>query len=117
MNKTVKILTMLLIAICIISVTSVSFASLSPSSVTANASVNTSVISTVGSTIFTVIRSIAAVASVVLLAFLGVKFMMGSTEEKAGYKKAFVPLIVGLFIVLAASTLGGWIWDVFSNIK
>lgn len=116
MNKTVKILIMLLVAICIISVASVSFATLTPNSLDGNADVDTGVIKNVGNQIFTIIRNIAAVASVVLLAFLGVKFMMGSTEEKAAYKKSFMPLIIGLFIVLAATTLGSWIWNIFDGI-
>lgn len=119
MNKTVKILIMLLVAICIISVASVSFANstqLTPGSLDGKADVDSNVIKSVGNQIFTIIRNIAAVASVVLLAFLGVKFMMGSTEEKAAYKKSFMPLIIGLFIVLAATTLGSWIWNIFDGI-
>jgi len=58
------------------------------------------------------IRNIAAIASVILIAILGVKFMMGSTEEKAEYKKSFIPLIVGMIVVLAATSIASFIWDI-----
>lgn len=36
---------------------------------------------------------------------LGVKYMLGSVEEKAEYKKSFVPLIVGAVVVMAATQI------------
>ncbi len=48
------------------------------------------------------IRNIAAVVAVVIVAILGIKYMLGSVEEKAEYKKSFVPLIVGVIVVFAA---------------
>ena len=58
------------------------------------------------------IRNIAAVAAVIIIAILGVKYMIGSTEERADYKKSFIPLIIGIVVVLSASTLDGWIFSI-----
>ena len=38
--------------------------------------------------------------------------MIGSTEERADYKKSFIPLIIGIVVVLSASTLAGWIFSI-----
>lgn len=58
------------------------------------------------------IRNIAAIAGVLLVAFLGIKYMMGSLEEKAEYKKSFVPLIVGAIVVVAATTIATTIFQI-----
>lgn len=61
------------------------------------------------------IRNIAAVSSVCLIAFLGIKFMIGSTEQRAEYKKSFMPLIIGMFIVVTSSTLAGFVWNMMES--
>ena len=115
MNKTVKILSVLLIAVYVMSIASVSFASLTPNDIQPDKNVDSSTIKPIATKVLGWIRNIAAIASVIVLSILGVKYMIGSTEEKADYKKSFLPLIIGLFIVLAASTIAGWIWNVFAS--
>lgn len=111
MSKTIKILSILLIAVMLVSVSSVAFASLTPENITADTSVDSSKITGIAGKVLGWIRNIAAIASVVILSILGIKFMIGSTEERAEYKKSFLPLIIGLFVVLTASTIAGWIWS------
>lgn len=55
--------------------------------------------------IIKVFRNIAAVAAVVIISILGLKYMIGSTEERAEYKKSFIPLIVGIVVVVGAAQL------------
>lgn len=50
------------------------------------------------SIIVTAIRTIGATISVVVLLVLGIKYMMGSVEERADYKKSMIPYVVGTFI-------------------
>ncbi len=112
MKKTVKLLTVLLVAVMTISMFSTVFASgIKPNEITANyTNVDSSNIKNIAGSVLGWVRNIAAILSVVLIAILGVKFMLGSTEERAEYKKSFMPLIIGLFVVLAASTIASWIW-------
>ena len=114
MNKTIKVLSILVIVAMLISVTNIAFATaLKPGDVTANyEGQDASNIKSLGGKILGWVRNIAAVASVVLVAILGLKFMVGSTEERAEYKKSFMPLIIGAIIVLSASTIAGWIWSI-----
>ncbi len=51
------------------------------------------------STILSVITSIAMVVAIVMIAVLGFKYMIGSVEEKAEYKKDLIPYFVGAILV------------------
>lgn len=60
------------------------------------------------------IRNIAIVGGVVIIAILGIKYMMGSLEEKAEYKKSMIPLIVGVVVVMGATTIAKLLFDTFA---
>lgn len=60
------------------------------------------------------IRTIAVIAAVVIISVLGIKYMIGSTEEKAEYKKSFIPLIVGIVVVVAAAQISTMIFGALS---
>ena len=58
------------------------------------ANVDTTGITTIGNSVIVVLRTVGIVASVIILMVLGIKYMMGSAEEKAEYKKNFITFIV-----------------------
>lgn len=60
----------------------------------------------IGSVILTIVTNIGMILAIILIAVLGVKYMMGSTEEKAEYKKSLLPYIVGAILVFGASAIG-----------
>ncbi len=64
----------------------------------------------------TILSSIGSILSVIVLIILGIKYMMGSIEEKAQYKKSLTPYISGCVIVFAASTLTGLVYNIIINI-
>ena len=37
--------------------------------------------------------------------------MLGSVEEKAEYKKSFMPLIIGIILVVSATTIATFIFN------
>ena len=37
--------------------------------------------------------------------------MLGSVEEKAEYKKSFMPLIIGIILVVSATTIAAFIFN------
>ena len=61
------------------------------------------------------IRNLALVLGVVMLSIIGIKYMLGSAEEKASYKKTLIPLVVGIIVVMAASTLVSMIYNFSSG--
>ena len=117
-NKTLKILTTVLLIIMMISVSMCCFADgdFTPSSVDGSgATVNTTGVQNIGQNIFAVIRTVGILLSVIILVVLGIKYMMGSAEEKAEYKKTMIPYIVGAALIFAASALSQVLYNIFSN--
>ena len=51
------------------------------------------------------IQIASAVVAVILIAVFGFKFILGSANEKADYQKSFIPLIVGVVVVFAATSI------------
>ena len=68
-----------------------------------SATVNVSKIGEVGANIAAVIRNAGIVLAVIILMVLGIKYMMGSAQEKAEYKKTMIPYIVGAVLLFAAA--------------
>lgn len=76
---------------------------------------NTELTST-GNRIITILTTVGAVLSVIVLIILGLKYMMGSVEEKAEYKKTLMPYIIGAAFIFAASTIAGAIYRIAINL-
>lgn len=112
MKKTMKILTVLLIAILMITFTTNVFAAdVSFDGLKADYKGDTSKMVSTANNVMGLIRNIAIIASVIIIMVLGVKYMLGSVEEKAEYKKSFMPLIIGIILVVAATTIAAFIFN------
>ena len=57
------------------------------------------------STILSVITSLGMVIAVLMSAILGIKYMLGSVEEKADYKKGLIPYFVGAILLFGICTI------------
>ncbi len=68
-----------------------------------------------GNQIVTILSTVASVISVIVLIVIGIKYMMGSAEEKAEYKKTMMPYIVGAAVVFMASTIAGILYSFFTS--
>ena len=71
----------------------------------------------IASTIIAVIRTVGVVVTVVALLVMGIKYMTGSIEEKADYKKSMIPYLIGVFIFFALSQIIAIIMDLTSQIN
>lgn len=112
MKKTIKILTIVLLVMVLVTfATNVMAAQLSPESITPDYSGDASKLTTTAGKIMGMIRNVAVIASVIIIMILGVKYMLGSVEEKADYKKSFVPLIIGIVLVVAATSIASFIFN------
>ena len=58
----------------------------------------------IGSKVLGIITVIGIVVSVIVI-----EYITGSAEEKAEYKKSFVPLLVGMILLLGASTIAAFL--------
>ncbi len=59
-----------------------------------------------------VVQTIGVVVSVVVLIGIGIKYMLGSVEERADYKRTLLPYVIGAVLVFSISTLPQLIYDV-----
>lgn len=57
------------------------------------------------------IRNISAIVSVIALMIIGVKYIIGSAEEKANYKATMIPYIIGCLMAVAGTTLVSFIYN------
>lgn len=57
------------------------------------------------SVILTVITNIGMVLAVLMVAIIGVKYMLGSVEEKAEYKKDMIPYLVGACLLFGITVI------------
>ena len=60
---------------------------------------------TIGGNIVNWIWGISIVVAVVVLMVTGLKFIVGSTQEKAEYKKTMIPYLVGAILIFGASAI------------
>lgn len=117
MNKKMKtLLSILLIALVVVSITTSVFA-ITPGEVKPDASGNTTKIESTGKQIIGIIQTIGIILSVGVLMVIGVKYMMGSAQEKAEYKKVFIPYIIGAALLFAASVFAQAIYDFFNGMN
>lgn len=63
-----------------------------------------------GKSIVSILTTIGIVISVVVIALLGLKYMLGSVEERADYKKSLIPYFIGAAVVFGASTIANIIY-------
>ncbi len=116
-KKMVKIFTSIIVLMMVISISISSFA-LEPGDMNGNTSTQgTTEITNVGNSIIGILQVVGIVLSVVILIVLGIKYMMGSAEEKAEYKKTMMPYIVGAALIFAASALAQVIYQFFTGVS
>lgn len=63
-----------------------------------------------------IIQIIGVIVSVIVLMILGIKYMVGSVEEKAINKKAMIPYLVGAVMVFAVTTVPNFVFNVTDSI-
>ncbi len=68
------------------------------------------------STIVGAITTVGVVIAVVGIIVLGLKYMMGTIQEKAEYKKTMIPYLVGCILIFCASTIVSIIYGLVSQL-
>ena len=57
----------------------------------------------IGKTIVGIIRAIGIAILTLTLAIIGIKYILASVEEKAQYKQAMIPYVIGAVLIFAGS--------------
>lgn len=66
-------------------------------------------------TIVSVIETVGVILSVIILIVIGIKYMLGSVEERADYKKTMIPYLIGAFMVFTVSLIPQIIFKFMEN--
>ena len=111
-KKQVKVISILLIVVALVaSLSTIALAANTDMSGTIDQiaqgkpSVQNDKIIGLGQSIVTIMQTVGIVVAVVVLLVLGIKYMMGSAEEKAEYKKTMIPYLVGAILIFASTTI------------
>lgn len=103
MKKMLKILPILMTVFMVLTAISPVFASMDPfKNVSISDPANATQFWSFGNQILGIIRIFGTIIAVGVLMVLGIKYMMGSAEEKAEYKKTMLPYVIGAVVLFAA---------------
>lgn len=123
-NKTMKILIFIATLIFVIAMCSSVVLAADPGKIMENVSkaaessgTDTDALTNLGGKILDVLQIVGIIVGAIILVVLGLKYMMGSLEEKAEYKKTMIPFVVGAIVVMAAPTLTKGIFTLISNLQ
>ena len=122
MKKSIKIISLLMMIAMIVMVATQSFAAINYDEVITNVESQADKANDVAEgasklagTILKYAQWVAVSASVIVITILGIKYMMGSLEEKSAYKKSMVPLVVGAIVAIAATTIARVLFSIFQS--
>lgn len=105
MNKTMKIVSALMIVLMLVSFAAPVFATTIGEYTINPTKVENSTATSTFNKILGMIKYVGIFLAVGLLMFMGIKYMLGSVEEKAEYKKTMIPLIVGVVLLFSAAVV------------
>lgn len=117
MKKQVKVISIALIVLTVLlAISNVVLATDIPGKIDqiaqGNSSADTTKVVNLGATIVTIMQTVGIVVAVVILLILGIKYMIGSAEEKAEYKKTMIPYLVGAVLIFASTTIVNVVYNV-----
>ena len=105
MRKSVKIISVILMALVMIVTFSQFVYALEVNVQPDTTGINQEGMEAMAGKVLGLIQVAAAILAVVLIAVFGFKFILGKKKKKADYQKSFIPLIVGLIVVFAATSI------------
>ena len=120
MKKSLKIFAVVLIAMLVVFSVSTSSYADSAKDVIGGINADTSGINsqgmkTIAGRVLGLLQIVSAILAVILVAYLGFKMVLGSANEKADVQKQFIPLIIGVTIVFAATSLANLLLGIMST--
>lgn len=80
-----------------------------------DSNINTTGMQQIAGRVLGLLQVISAILAVILIAYLGLKMLIGSANEKADVQKQFIPLIIGTVIVFAATSIAKLLLGIMTN--
>lgn len=69
----------------------------------------------IGNVIVFIVRTVGESIAVIMLMIIGIRYIIGSAEEKAEYKQSMWPYILGAILIFAGSALTDLIYNAFNK--
>ena len=110
-KRTMKVLTIIATILLMVSIFANTVFALTPGQLNGTTPSETNEMATLGNRIIGILQTAGIVLSVVILVVLGIKYMMGSAEEKAEYKKTMGPYLVGAAFIFLAPTIANIVYS------
>ena len=63
------------------------------------------------------IQMVGTVVSVIVLIIIGIKYMLGSVEEKAEYKQRLIPYLIGAVLLFAGTLIPELIYELVQGLE
>lgn len=121
-NKLFKVLAVILTIVCVVSLAGVVNAEPTttggdawPSGLTGSSSTLSGSLSGYGSILLGIFQVVGYIAAVVVLAWLGIKYLTAAPEGKAEIKKQAFAYLIGALLLFAAGTIVGWVKTAVDN--
>lgn len=73
-------------------------------------------LTTIGGKILGMVNTVGVVISVIVLTLIGIKYMIGSVDEKAQYKQTMVPYVIGAVLLMSGTTVVNVLYQLGKNI-
>lgn len=120
MKKSLKIFAVVLLAMLVVfSVSTFSYADSAKDVVTGiNANmtgIDSNGMKSIAGRVLGLLQIVSAILAVILIAYLGFKMVLGSANEKADVQKQFIPLIIGVTIVFAATSIANLLLGIMGS--
>lgn len=74
-------------------------------------------VSDIGNRIIGAIQVVGSLVSVIALIIIGIRYMLGSVEEKAQYKETLGPYILGAGLVFGISNILGIVYNIATSLN
>ena len=115
-KKMLKICSIMILTIMMISVSLSVFAGdINPVDVPIDTTAGRDDIQGIGGKIAGALQVVGSVLAIIILIVLGIKYLMGSPEEKAEYKKTMIPWVIGAVLLIAAPTIALGIFNLVQD--
>lgn len=110
MKKTVRIISTILLTIMLVtSIAGVVFAApdidKTIGDIDGAKAGDTTKVTTIGGKIINIIQVVGIVVAIAIVLIIGIKYMTGSVEQKAEYKKVMIPYIIGAVLLVAGTSI------------
>lgn len=119
MKKSLKIFAVVLMAMLVVFSVSTFSYGLSATDIIGNMQADTNKINPNGmkqiaGRVLGLLQIVSAILAVILIAYLGFRMVLGYANEKADVQKQFIPLIIGVTIVFAATSIANLLLGIMS---